>query len=186
MGRWGRAAGLLGRLRAEVEQNQLASERLYEAVERGLLPMEGTLTKRAHELQARRQALLADIAGVERERQFPMELLSSRHVERFCQALRAKMLDPGSDFGRRYRRPLVKEIRVGTVGADAGKLCGPRPGHGYKECGDRRKGAQIWAGMAPQAGRIWALGGKRIVGVNRSDRTGAQAFLACPWSGARC
>lgn len=108
----GHSSDRLRTLRAEFERNRLASERLYEAVERGLLPMDGTLTKRAHELQARRQALLADIAGLERERQFPMELLSPRHVEGFCRALRAKMLDPQSEFGKRYLRLLVEEIRV--------------------------------------------------------------------------
>ena len=100
------------RLRGELEQNQLASQRLFDAVEKALLPMDGTLAKRSHELQARRQALLLEVAGLEREKQLPAELLAPGKVHAFCGALRAKMLDPRSDLGKRYLHLLVEEIRV--------------------------------------------------------------------------
>ncbi len=100
------------KLRGDLEQNQLASRRLFEAVERGLIPMDDSLAKRSRELQARRQAILLEIAGLERDQQLPTELLSPAKVEAFCAALRAKMLDASSDFGKRYLRLLVEEIRV--------------------------------------------------------------------------
>ena len=99
-------------LRSELERTQRGSQRLFEAVERGLLPMDGALAKRAHELQARRDAVLLEIASLERERQLPAELLSAGRVKAFCTALRAKMRDPRSEFGKRYLRLLVEEIRV--------------------------------------------------------------------------
>ncbi len=100
------------KLREELGQNQVASRRLFEAVERGLIPMDDSLAKRSHELQARRQVILLEIAGLERDKQLPTELLSPAKVETFCAALRAKMLDPSSGFGKRYLRLLVEEIRV--------------------------------------------------------------------------
>jgi len=106
------AGDQLRRLRAELEENQVASRRLLEAVEKGLLPMDGTLAKRSHELQARRQGILLEIAGQERGRLLPAELLSAKHVKAFCAALRAKMLDARSEFGKRYLKILVDEIRV--------------------------------------------------------------------------
>jgi site-specific DNA recombinase len=42
------------RLRQELEKNRLASERLLEAVEKGLLPMDDILAKRSHALQSER------------------------------------------------------------------------------------------------------------------------------------
>ncbi len=102
----------LRKLRAELEENQTGSRRLLEAVEKGLLPMDGTLAKRSHDLQARRQALLLEIAGLERGKLLPAELLSAKHVKAFCAALRAKMLDARSEFGKRYLKLLVDEIRV--------------------------------------------------------------------------
>lgn len=100
------------RLRAELEQNQLASRRLFEAVEKGLLPMDGTLAKRSHELQVRRQAILLEVAGLEREKQLPAELLAPGKVHAFCAALRAQILDPRSDLAKRYLHLLVEEILV--------------------------------------------------------------------------
>ncbi len=74
--------------------------------------MEGTLAKRAHTLQAQRQAILGELAGLEREKQMPADLLSPRSVKAFCRALRAKMCDERSEFAKRYFRLLVEEIRV--------------------------------------------------------------------------
>ena len=100
------------KLRAELEQSRLASERLFEVVEKGLLPMNDILSKRAHVLQAQRQALLAEIAGIQRHDQMPSRLLSSLNVQAFCKALKGKMLDAQSGFGKQYLRLLVDEIEV--------------------------------------------------------------------------
>lgn len=108
----GRSSEGLKRLRAELEQNRLGSERLFEAVEKGLLAMDGTLAKRAHVLQARRQALLVEIAGIERQDAMPSRLLLPRNIQAFCRALKEKMLDGQSGFGKGYVRLLVEEIRV--------------------------------------------------------------------------
>jgi len=43
----------------------------------------------------------------------PEKMLSSRNVSAFCNAaVRKRLADPGSGFGKKYRRPLVKEVRV--------------------------------------------------------------------------
>ena len=74
--------------------------------------MNDILSKRAHVLQAQRQALLAEIAGIERHDQMPSRLLSSLNVQAFCKALKAKMFDVQSGFGKQYLRLLVDEIQV--------------------------------------------------------------------------
>ena len=65
--------GKLKRLKKELDNLQHRSNQLYEAVEKGLLPMDSTLTERAHKLQAQRQALLTDMAGLRRLKQMPLE-----------------------------------------------------------------------------------------------------------------
>jgi primosomal protein N'' len=99
-------------LTAELEKNQRSLERLYHAVEEGMLPMDATLSERAHRLQAQRQAILTEIAGIRRQKEMPQQLLSSRNVAAFCQALKARLFDRSSGFGKRYLRLLVDEIRV--------------------------------------------------------------------------
>lgn len=102
----------LRQLRQELEANQQGIARLHQAVEAGLLPLDETLRERAHRLKARREALLLEIAGLQRVELMPQRLLTPRYVEAFCQALRAKILDEASGFGRQYLRLLVEEIRV--------------------------------------------------------------------------
>ena len=66
---------------------QQRSQKFYEAVEKGLLPMDSTLTERANKLQAQRQALLTEIARLRRLRQMPAEALGEkkyRHSRRRC------------------------------------------------------------------------------------------------------
>ena len=101
------SAGKLKDLTVELEKNQLSLDRLYKAVEKGLLPMDATLSERAQ-----RQSILTEIAGIKREKEMPQQLLSSRHVSAFCQALKGRLLGRTSGFGKRYLRLLVDEIRV--------------------------------------------------------------------------
>jgi len=57
----------LKQLTKELTEVQQRSQKLYEAVEKGLLPEDSTLTERANKLQARRQALLTEIARLRRD-----------------------------------------------------------------------------------------------------------------------
>ncbi len=95
-----------------MEKNRQATERLYEAVEAGLLPKDATLTERAQKLNARRQEILTEMAGIKREAEMPEKMLSPQNVRAFCGALRKRLADPGSGFGKQYLRLLVNEVRV--------------------------------------------------------------------------
>src|SRR4030066_816740 len=55
---------------------------------------------------------ISEIAGIKRQREMPQHFLSSSPVTAFCQALKNRLLDRTSGFGRRYLRLLVDEIRV--------------------------------------------------------------------------
>jgi len=106
------SAEKLKALTVEMDKSQCSLDRLYQAVEEGLLPMDVTLSERAHRLQAQRQAILTEIAGIKRQKEMPQQFLSSGHVSAFCQALKSRLLDRSSGFGKRYLRLLVDEIRV--------------------------------------------------------------------------
>lgn len=99
-------------LQKEMDSLKLATDRLYEAVEKGLLPMDETLQQRAHKLQARRQEILIEIAGFRRQKEMPLDLLRPKQIGAFSKALRAKLLDRNSSFGKEYLKLLVNEIRI--------------------------------------------------------------------------
>ncbi len=99
-------------LQKELERLKQSSERLLEAVEKGYLPMDEILQERSHKLQARRQEILLEIAGVKRQREMPSDLLKPQHIKAFSTVLRSKLLDRKSKFGKEYLKLLVNEIRI--------------------------------------------------------------------------
>ena len=88
---------------------QQRSQKLYEAVEKGLLPMDSTLTERANKLQAQRQALLTEIARLRRLRQMPAEALGEKKIQAFTAALRERLLGKDRVFSKKYLKLLVEE-----------------------------------------------------------------------------
>ena len=104
-----RADGLR-ELRKELGELDTAIERLYEAVEKGLLPMDDTLASRAARLKARRESLLRDIDGAGKTTQTPLDLLSPATMEAFSRVMRQRLLDRSSGFPKRYLHELVSEI----------------------------------------------------------------------------
>jgi site-specific DNA recombinase len=107
-----RSAEQLRTLRQQLEETRTASSRLYEAVERGFLSLDGTLRERAHAIEARREALLAEIAGIQRLEEIPTRVLTARKLEAFCRAMRRRVMDVASGFGKAYLKLFVGEIRL--------------------------------------------------------------------------
>ena len=103
--------GRLKQLTKEVDSLHQRSNQLYEAVEKGLLPMDATLTERANKLQAQRQALLTEIAGLRRLKQMPVDALGEKKVHAFTTVLRERLIGKDHIFGKKYLKLLVSEIR---------------------------------------------------------------------------
>lgn len=102
----------LRKLTRELDSLKEQTDRLYEAVEKGLLALDGTLQERVHKHQARRQEILTEVAGLRRQRELPLAQLGKKQVSAFCSALKEKLQDQGSNFGKEYLKLLVEEIRV--------------------------------------------------------------------------
>ena len=100
----------LKKLTKELDEIKLAIDRLYEAVEKGFLPLDSSLHERSHKLNARKQELLIQVAGYRRQQQFPE--IKQNQLEAFTKALRTKLLDRKSGFGKEYLKLLVSEIRI--------------------------------------------------------------------------
>jgi site-specific DNA recombinase len=98
-------------LQKELTELETATNRLYEAVERDLLPMDDLLRTRAQKLKARRDAVLIEIAGSRRQKEMPSEILSARQLDAFGTALRARVLDREGGLSKRYLREFVSDIR---------------------------------------------------------------------------
>ena len=96
-------------LRRELSELEQKTNRLYEAVENGSLPMDSTLTARAQALKGKRDSVLIELASVRRSKEVPAAALIAAHVDAF-DALRARLQDGAGSFPKRYLRQFVSEI----------------------------------------------------------------------------
>jgi len=127
----------LKKLSKELEDQKQKTDRLYEAVEKGILPLDSTLHERVHKHQSRRQEILTEMASLKRETELPVSKLGPKNVQAFCSVLSEKLKDRESNFGKEYIKLLVDEIRVegenvhlkGSYGALAGALETTKLGH---------------------------------------------------------
>lgn len=101
----------LRELQRELDQTTKATERLYEAVEQGVLALDDSLKDRSHKLQVRRQAILTEIAGLRAREGLPTALLRPKHIEAFTASLKTTLLNKRG-FAKQYLRLLVDDIRV--------------------------------------------------------------------------
>lgn len=108
----GKHDDLLQDLKKELDAVGQAMDRLYEAVERNLIPMDETLQERVRKHQTRRQEVLTRMTGLRHQKELPMAELTPKKITEFCRMLKDKFCDAEACFGKAYLRLLLEEIRV--------------------------------------------------------------------------
>ena len=101
---------VLRAMQKDLTEIETAITRLYEAVEKGLLPMDDMLGQRVQMLKARREGVLGEMARTRQAEEAPLSNLSNAQVAAFAAALRARLLDRSTGFPKRYLQNLVSEI----------------------------------------------------------------------------
>lgn len=118
-------------LTKELEDVKQQTDKLYDAVGKGYLPLNNSLQEHSHRHEVRRQEILMELASLKRQKEMPLKKLGKKHIAAFCSALKEKLCDKASNFGKEYLRLLVDEIKVvkkevhlsGSYSALAGALC---------------------------------------------------------------
>ncbi|WP_072909503.1 recombinase family protein [Malonomonas rubra] len=104
--------GELLSLKKELAQVEQSLSRLYEAIENGLVALDETLKQRTQNNQYKRQEILTEIARVKKESESDFDQLGPENVLLFCNALKAKLHDSSSNFGKNYLKLLIEDITV--------------------------------------------------------------------------
>ena len=99
-------------LNRELAEIQASTNRLYEAVEKGLLPQDEFLQQRAQKLKARREEVIQELAGLKRQQAMPLDTLNPKRVDQFAKAMRSIMTERRNTTGKAYLRLLINEIRI--------------------------------------------------------------------------
>ena len=68
--------------------------RLYEAIEKGTIPLDDLLQKRLEKLRTSREALQAELTRLHQNIATPVEQILPSMVERFSKGVRRKLDDP--------------------------------------------------------------------------------------------
>jgi site-specific DNA recombinase len=99
-------------LSKEFEDIKQQTDKLFEAVEKGFLPLNASLHERVHKHEARQQEVLMELARLRHQKEMPIARLGKKNIAAFCVALKAMLLDRASHFGKEYLRLLLDEVRV--------------------------------------------------------------------------
>ena len=102
----------ISKLQKTLKQTDSGIERLYEGVEQNLLTLDETLKSRIQKLKAKREDTLIQLSSIKRQQQLPIKNITNRHIDAFCEALKKRLNDPASGFGKGYIKLLVDEIRI--------------------------------------------------------------------------
>ncbi len=98
-------------LKAELDPVAPGLDRLYQAIEPGVIAIDDTLRQRTEKLKARRSATLTEMAKVKDRRALAVRRVNDETVAAFCKALEERFADPTSGLVKAYLRLLVDEIQ---------------------------------------------------------------------------
>ncbi|WP_424399114.1 zinc ribbon domain-containing protein [Methylomonas methanica] len=98
-------------LTRQIKTNEQKTANLYQAIEEGL-PWDNSTQNRMQKLKAERENLLIEISSIRRNQSIPSRNINQKQIDGFCQALRARLLDKSSGFGKGYLKLLVDEVRI--------------------------------------------------------------------------
>ena len=99
-------------LSKELEDIKQQTDKLFEAVEKGCIPLNTSLHERVHKHEARRQEVLMELARLKSQKEMPVAKFTQKNISAFCSALNAMLLDRSSHFGKEYLKLLLNEISV--------------------------------------------------------------------------
>ena len=99
------------KLEAELKEIEQAETKLFEAVEKGVLELNGRLKDRVQQHKTRRETIMAELATLQRKVQTPLQTLTPQKIEATARVLN-KRFSTSTPFSRAYLKATVREIRI--------------------------------------------------------------------------
>ncbi len=99
------------KLEAELMELERAENKLFEAIEKGILELDDRLKARIQQHKTRREAITAELASIQHKQQTPLQTLTPQKIEAVARTLN-KRFSASTPFSRAYLRATVREIRV--------------------------------------------------------------------------
>ena len=119
---------VLAKLHEDMRRFDDRLNRLYDALESGIVAQDETFQRRMQQAKAGREGVLVEMAGLRQRQALPIERVLPSQVEAFAKVVRTKLEDQSSTFAKDYLTALVDEIRVtgdtATISGSYGRLLG--------------------------------------------------------------
>jgi len=101
----------LKKLETELRDVEQAENKLFEAIEKGVVELDDRLKTRIQQHKIRREALTAEIAVLQPKHQTPLQTLTPQKIEAVARVLNRR-LSESTPFSRAYLKATVSEIRI--------------------------------------------------------------------------
>jgi len=99
------------KLETESKEIEQAENKLYEAIEKGILELDEKLKIRVQQHKVRREAITVELATLHQQNQSPMQTITPQKIEAITRVLN-KRFATSTPFSRAYLKATVKEITV--------------------------------------------------------------------------
>lgn len=94
----------LNKLKNQLKDIEGRQQKLFEAVESGILEIDEHLKKRSHELKAQREALQLELASRSQRQMLPTSYLKPGQAELFGKIMRQRLLSADTPLSKSYLR----------------------------------------------------------------------------------
>ncbi len=102
----------IGSLQRQLKTTEAGITRLYEGIEQGVLDLDESLTARLKQLNTKKQDMLIALTGMRERQNIPIDKLTKSQLDAFCRALKSRLNDKASHFGKAYMQLLVDEVVI--------------------------------------------------------------------------
>jgi site-specific DNA recombinase len=99
------------KLEAEAKEIEQAENKLYEAIEKGILELDDKLKIRVRQHKARQETIASELATLYRQHQMPIQTLTPQKIEAISRVLN-KRFSTSTPFSRAYLKATVREIVI--------------------------------------------------------------------------
>ncbi len=101
----------LMRLKRQLLGNREKIDNLYNAIAKGM-PFDENTKQYLHQFNAERENILIELSRLKRKQHMPFGKINKNRIEQFCKAVKTRLMDSESGFGKGYLKLLVDDIRV--------------------------------------------------------------------------
>ncbi len=101
----------LKKLEGELWELEQAENKLFEAIEKGILELDDRLKTRVQQNKTNRESITAEIATLQSKTQTPLQTLTPQKIEAVARVLN-KRFSSSTPFSRAYLKATISEIRI--------------------------------------------------------------------------